>query len=81
MEKQLSTHETHNHVENPEVDGSNFRFLHQLFQHRAADPVQVPLIAFPKSGVTDYEHFTAIDLDRYSTFAAWHYSTASLEIV
>ncbi|KAL8824145.1 MAG: hypothetical protein Q9191_005269 [Dirinaria sp. TL-2023a] len=81
MEEKPPTREMHSLVKNPEVDCSKFQFIHQLFRHRATDPIQVPLIAFPKSGVADYEHFTAVELDRYSNCAAWHYSTANLQIV
>ena len=81
MEHQTSTNEIDSHVKNPVADCSTFRFLHELFRHRAADPVQVPLLAFPQSGVADYEYFTARELDKYSNLAAWHYSTANLQIV
>ena len=69
------------HVENPEIDFSQFQLLHQVFRHRAADPIQVPLMAFPKSGFADYEYFTGKVLDRFADTAAWHYTKANLRTV
>ncbi|MCJ1381650.1 hypothetical protein MMC17_004761 [Xylographa soralifera] len=61
------------HKKNPEIDLSKFQLLHEVFRHRAADPVQVPLMAFPKLGFADYEYFTGKILDRFTDTAAWHY--------
>ena len=61
------------HKQNPETDFSNFQLLHELFRHRAADPIQTNLLAFPKLGFADYEYFTGESLDRFTDGAAWHY--------
>ena len=73
--------DTDGHHQNPSVEASKFRLLHEVFRHRAADPVQVPLMAFPKSKFSDFELFTAQDLDRFVDTAAWHYSQANLQTV
>lgn len=65
---------SNNHAdENPEIDLSKFQLLHEVFRHRAADPIQTNLMAFPKSGFADYEYFTGKVLDRFTDAAAWHY--------
>lgn len=66
---------------NPPVDLSKYRLLHQVLSHRATDPVQVPLIAFPKSGHADFQYFTAKDLDRFANCAAWMYEEKALRTV
>lgn len=62
---------------NPPVDLSQFHLLHQVLRIRAADPIQVPLLAFPKSlrGAADFEYFTGKDLVRLTDEAACHYSS------
>ena len=69
--------------ENPPVDLSSFHLLHDVFRARAADPVQVPLLAFPRSprGAADFEYFTGKDLDRFTDEAAWYYATARIDTV
>ena len=69
------------HAKNPENDFSKFQLLHEVFRHRAADPIQVPLMAFPKSGFADYEYFTGEILDRFTDTAAWYYTKANLRTV
>lgn len=69
------------HAGNPEIELSKFQLLHDVFRHRAADPIQTPLMAFPKSGVADYEYFTGKVLDRFTDTAAWHYTKANLQTV
>lgn len=73
---------SNNHAdENPEIDLSNFQLLHEVFRHRAADPIQTNLMAFPKSGFADYEYFTGKILDRFTDAAAWHYAKVNLRTV
>ena len=72
---------SNNHAENPAIDLSKFQLLHEVFRHRAVDPVQTNLIAFPKSGFADYEYFTGKVLDRYTDAAAWHYAKSNLRTV
>ena len=50
---------------------------------RAVDEEQVPLLSFPKGerGVTDFEHFTGKDLDRFVDHAAKYYVGKGLEAV
>ncbi|KAL8940475.1 MAG: hypothetical protein Q9216_002804 [Gyalolechia sp. 2 TL-2023] len=64
---------------NPPVDFSHFHLLDDVFRVRATDPVQVPLLAFPKSQAADFEYFTGKDLDRFTDEAAWYYSKADLD--
>ena len=68
-------------AENPEIDFSKFQLLHEVFRHRAADPIQAPLMAFPKSGFADYEYFTGRVLDQFTDTAAWYYTEANLRTV
>ncbi|KAL9617569.1 MAG: hypothetical protein Q9160_007639 [Pyrenula sp. 1 TL-2023] len=63
---------------NPPVDLSRYRLLHQVLSHRATDPVQVPLIAFPKHRHADFQYFTAKDLHRFANNAAWIYEEKAL---
>ena len=69
------------HVQNPEVDFSKLQLLDEVLRHRAADPIQTNLLAFPNSGFADYEYFTGKALDRYTDAAAWHYTKANLRVV
>ena len=66
---------------NPPVDFSRFQFFHDVFRHRAADPCQVPLMAFPQRGHDDYEYYTGKDLDRFTDSAAWKYAGHGLRTV
>ena len=68
-------------AKNPEVDVSKFQLLHDVFRHRAADPVQRNLLAFPKSSFADYEYFTGKTLDRFTDTAAWRYIKMNLRTV
>lgn len=72
---------SNNDAENPEIDLSRFQLLHEVFRHRAADPIQRPLMAFPKSGFADYEYFTGKVLDQFTDTAAWHYAKANIQTV
>ena len=56
---------------NSPVDVGKYQLLDQVFLHRAADPCQVPLLAFPKYHHADYEFFTGALLDRFTNCAAW----------
>ena len=69
--------------ENPPVDYVDFRLLHDVFRQRASDPVQKPLVAFPKAprGVADFEYYTGKDLDRYTDEAACFYTKAKMATV
>ena len=69
--------------ENPPVDFSSFHLLHDVFRIRATDPVQVPLLAFPKGSrsAADFEYFTGKDLDRFTDEAAWYYAKAKMDTV
>ena len=70
-------------LENPPYDFSKFRLLDDVFRQRATDPIQKPLMAFPRSprGVDDFEYHTGKDLDRYTDEAAWFYKRANLATV
>ena len=69
--------------QNPPVDFSDFRLANDVFRLRALDPVQMPLMAFPKSarGIADFEYYAGKDLDRFTDEAAWHYAKANLDVV
>lgn len=41
---------------NPPIDFSSFHLLHDVFRIRADDPIQVPLLAFPKSRAANFEY-------------------------
>ena len=69
------------HVKNPEVDFSKFQLLHDVSRHRAADPVQTNLLAFPKSSFSDYEYFTGKTLDSFTNAAACCYTKMNLRMV
>lgn len=66
---------------NPEIDFSRFQLLHEVFRHRAADPIQTKLMAFPRVGFADFEYFTGKVLDQFTDAAAWHYAKANLKTV
>lgn len=66
---------------NQPVEGSQFQVVHQVFRHRAADPQQVPLLAFPKNSHIDFEYFNGKDLDRFTDRAAWSYNALNLRVV
>lgn len=60
---------------NAEPDFSNFHLFSDLFRIRSQDPIQEPLLAFPKSksGWDDWEYFTGKQLDRWADLTAWAY--------
>ncbi|KAL9611143.1 MAG: hypothetical protein Q9167_004196 [Letrouitia subvulpina] len=64
---------------NPAVDQSQYRIFHQVLRHRAADPYQVPLIAFPSSTQADYEYYTGATLYRFANCAASVYEEKGLK--
>ncbi|KAL9043026.1 MAG: hypothetical protein Q9214_003616 [Letrouitia sp. 1 TL-2023] len=64
---------------NPVVDQSQYRIFHQVLRHRAADPYQVPLIAFPRSTQADYEYYTGAMLYRFADCAASMYEEKGLK--
>ena len=66
---------------NPPVDFSHFQLLHDVFRIRSADPIQVPLLAFPRSRAGDFEYFTADVLERFTSSAACFYAHANLSTV
>ena len=66
---------------NPPVDFSKFRLLHDVFRHRAEDPLQTPIIAFPQHEHHDFEYFTAMDMDGFTNSAAWLYEDRGLQTV
>ena len=61
----------------------DFVLLDDLFRLRAADPVQVSLLGFPKSekGTKDFECLTGQDLNRFVDRAAKHYKESELQAV
>ncbi len=61
----------------------DFYLLDDVFKLQAADKVQIPLVAFPKSerAVTDFEYHTGQDLDRYVDLAAKYYTEANVKAV
>lgn len=75
-------------ADNPETNGfdddlGEFVIIDDLFKARAKDKIQKPLIAFPASerGVSDFEIFTGLDLDRFVEHAARYYLQAGLRVV
>ena len=66
---------------NSEIDFSKFQLLHEVFRHRAADPIQTKLMAFPRVSFADFEYFTGNTLDRFTDAAAWHYAKANIRTV
>ena len=66
---------------NSEIDFSKFQLLHEVFRHRAADPIQTKLMAFPRAGFKDFESFTGKALDQFTDSAAWYYAKANLQTV
>ena len=70
-------------TENPPYDYSKWHLLDDVFRIRAADPVQKPLLAIPKSprGIADFEYHTGKDLNRFTDEAAWFYSKGKIETV
>lgn len=54
-------------AEIPPADNSGIRTLDQLVRRRGEENVQTPIIAYPKSerGLTDYEHFSGRDINRF----------------
>ncbi|CAL8582618.1 hypothetical protein XPA_008273 [Xanthoria parietina] len=59
----------------------DFQLLHDVFRIRSADPIQVPLLAFPRSRAGDFEYFTADVLERFTSSAACCYAHANLSTV
>ncbi len=61
----------------------DFVLLDDLFRLRAADPIQVPLLAFPKSEkrTEDFERLTGQDLNRFVDRAAKSYVKSELHTV
>ncbi|KAL8649833.1 MAG: hypothetical protein Q9226_005412 [Calogaya cf. arnoldii] len=59
----------------PEEDPGGLTLIDDIFKARVKDKDQKPLIAFPKSerSVSDFEYFTARDLDRFIEHAARYY--------
>ncbi|KAK3075367.1 hypothetical protein LTR53_001372 [Teratosphaeriaceae sp. CCFEE 6253] len=55
------------HASYPPID--TFGTIDGLLKSHAAEREQKPLIAYPKSGVDDFEEHTAADLDRYTDAA------------
>ena len=55
------------HKQPQSAELSSLRFVDDLIRQRASEPDNPPLVAFPASdsGLTDFEMFTAQDLDRY----------------
>ncbi|KAL8989013.1 MAG: hypothetical protein Q9177_002006 [Variospora cf. flavescens] len=62
----------------------NFEYLDDLFRLRAADEIQVPLLAFPTTDVAaagHFEFFSGQDLNRFADQAARHYASSNIEVV
>lgn len=61
----------------------DFYLLDDVFKLRAADKIQIPLVAFPRSerAVTDFEYHTGQDMDRYVDLAAKYYTEANIKAV
>jgi len=61
----------------------DFCLLDDVFKLRAADRVQIPLVAFPKSerAVTDFEYHTGQNLNRFVDLAAKYYTEANIKAV
>ena len=70
-------------VEDSSESLGDFYLLDDVFKLRAADKIQNPLIAFPKSdrAVAEFEYFTGQDIDRFIDMAAKHYQEAKLRAV
>lgn len=65
------------------VDLGDFVLLDDLFRLRATDPIQAPLLAFPKSekGTQDFERLTGQVLNRFVDQAAKHYMKSEFHAV
>ncbi|KAL8728617.1 MAG: hypothetical protein Q9166_005270 [cf. Caloplaca sp. 2 TL-2023] len=59
-----------------------FVLLDELFRLRAADKVQVPLLAFPRSekDTGDFELLTGQEVDRFVDIAARHYDSSEIRV-
>ena len=70
-------------VEDNSESLGDFYLLDDVFKLRAADKIQIPLLAFPKSerAVAEFEYFTGQDMDRFIDVAAKHYQEVNLKAV
>ena len=70
-------------VEDSSESLGDFYLLDDVFKLRAADKIQIPLLAFPKSerAVAEFEYFTGQDMDRFIDVAAKHYQEVNLKAV
>lgn len=70
-------------MESSNASLGDFVLLDDLFRLRAADSLQLPLLAFPKSekGTHDFEHLTGQVLNRFVDRAAKHYMKSGLQAV
>ena len=64
------------HAAYPPVE--RFQTIDGLLKSHVAENDQKPLIAYPKSGVDDFEEHTAVDLDRYTDAAVQFYTENGL---
>ena len=67
----------------PEEDLGELTLIDDILKARVKDKDQKPLIAFPKSerSASDFEYFTARDLDRFVEHTARHYLGLQLKLV
>ena len=66
-----------------EASLGDFVLLDDLFRLRAADPIQAPLLGYPRSekGTKDFELLTGQDLNRFVDQVAKHYVRSELQAV
>ena len=57
----------------------DFVTIDELLKSHAAQTVQKPLICYPETGVSDFEEYSAADIDRYTDAAVEFYIRNGLE--
>ena len=53
--------------------------IDDLLRSYVAEPVNTPLVGYPVQGVSDFEEYTAKDLDRFADAAVARYMTVGIE--
>ena len=53
--------------------------IDDLLRSYVAEPVNTPLVGYPVHGVSDFEEYTARDLDRFADAAVARYMNAGIE--
>ncbi|RFU33965.1 hypothetical protein B7463_g2378, partial [Scytalidium lignicola] len=53
--------------------------IDDLLRSYVAEPIRIPLVAYPAKGVSDFEEFTAGDLDRFADAAVARYMSVGIQ--